>query len=94
MKHPSKKPLQIANHLMAGKRTHVKHNNRFDSLINEPECYICHNYGHKAVDCRLNNYKSYLNSFTEIVKVWKNKESDKCGLIFPGLKTKEPPEYR
>jgi hypothetical protein len=81
MRHPSKKPPHIANHLMAGKRTQVKHNNRFDSLINEPECYICHNYGPKAIDYRLKNYKSDLNSSAENVKVWKKKESDKCGLV-------------
>jgi hypothetical protein len=90
MRHPSKKPPQIANHLMAGKRTQVKHNNHFDSLINEPECYICHNYGHKVVDCRLKNYESDLNSSAENVKVWKKKESDKCGLVLSAQRQKNP----
>jgi hypothetical protein len=90
MRHPSKKPPQIENHLMAGKMTQVKHNNRFDSLINEPKYYICHNYGHKAVDCRLKNYESDLNSSTENVKVWKKKESDKCGLLLSDQRQKNP----
>jgi hypothetical protein len=81
MRHPSKKPTRVANHLMAGKMTQVKHNNCFDSLINEPECYIYHKYGHKFVDCHLKNYKSDLNSSTKNVKVWKKKESDKCGSV-------------
>ena len=75
---------------MAGKRTQVKHNNHFDSLINEPECYICHNYGHNAVDCCLKNYKSNLNSSAENVKVWKKKENDKCELVFSSQRQKNP----
>jgi hypothetical protein len=50
-------------------------------LNNDIECYICHNYGHKSVDCQLRNYELDLNSPFEIVKVWKKKESDKCGLV-------------
>jgi hypothetical protein len=50
MRQPSNKQSQTANHVMAGKRTQVKHNNRYDPLFNEPECYTCHNYGHKAVE--------------------------------------------
>jgi hypothetical protein len=50
MRQPSNKQSQTANHVMVGKRTQVKHNNRYDPLFNEPECYTCHNYGHKAVD--------------------------------------------
>jgi hypothetical protein len=90
MRHPSKKPPQIPNHLMAGKRTQVKHNNCFDSLINEPKCYICHNYGHKVVDCHLKNYESDLNSSAENVKVWKRKESDKCALVLSAQRQKNP----
>jgi hypothetical protein len=66
---------------MDGKRTHVKHNNHYDPLFDELECYICHNYGHKSIDCRLRNYEPYLNSPAENVKVWKKKESDKCVLV-------------
>jgi hypothetical protein len=56
-------------------------NNNFDLLNNEIECYICHNYGHKSIDCRLKNYEPDLNSPTENVKFWKKKESNKCGLV-------------
>jgi hypothetical protein len=50
---------------MDGKRTHVKHNNHYDPLFNEPECYTCHNYGHKAANYRLRNYEPDLNPSTE-----------------------------
>jgi hypothetical protein len=73
MRQLSSKPPQTANHLMDGKRTQVKHNNCYDTLFNEPECYICHNYGHKSVDFRLRNYEPDLNSSAENVKVWKKK---------------------
>jgi hypothetical protein len=69
---------------MVGKRMQDKHNNsyehnnRYDLLFSEPECYICHNYGHKAADCRLRNYKPDLIPTTENVKVWKKKAYDKC----------------
>ena len=58
---------------MDGKMTQVKHNNRYEPLFDEPECYIYHNYGHKAIDYRLRNYEPDLNSPTENVKVWKKK---------------------
>jgi hypothetical protein len=50
---PSNKQPQTINHAMVGKRTQVKHNNSYehnnlyDLLFSEPECYICHNYGIK-----------------------------------------------
>ena len=28
--------------------THDRNNNSFDLLYNEPECCVCHNFGHKA----------------------------------------------
>ena len=56
-------------------------NNNFDLLNNEIECYICHKYRHKYVDCRLKNYEPDLNSPAKNVKFWKKKESDKCGLV-------------
>ena len=37
------------------RRIHNRHTNPFDLLYNEPECYICHNYGHKALECHLKN---------------------------------------
>jgi hypothetical protein len=87
---PSKKQPQTINHAMAGKRMQVKHNNSYDLLFSEPECYICHNYGHKAVDCRLRNYKRDWIPTTENVKVWKKKENDKCGLVLSSQRQKNP----
>jgi hypothetical protein len=81
MRQPCNKQPHIANHVMDGKRTLVKNNNRYDPLFNEPECYTYHNYGHKAADCRLRNYEQDLNPSAENVKVWKKKENDKCGLV-------------
>jgi hypothetical protein len=72
---PRNKQSQIRNHVMTGRRTQVKHNNRYehnnryDLLFSEPECYNCHNYGHKAADCRLRKYNSDLISTSENVKV-------------------------
>jgi hypothetical protein len=90
MRQPSNKPPQTANHLMVGKRTQVKHNNHYDPLFNESECHICHNYGHKVVDCRLKNYEPDLNPSAENVKVWKKRESDKCGLVLSAQRQKNP----
>jgi hypothetical protein len=56
----------------------------------EPECYNCHNYGHKAADCHLKNYKSDLIPTTENVKVWKKKVDDKCGLVLSSQRKKNP----
>jgi hypothetical protein len=56
LRQPSDKQSQIINHVMTGRRTQVKHNNRYvhnnryDLLFNEPKFYNCHNYGHKAAD--------------------------------------------
>jgi hypothetical protein len=72
---------------MVGKKTQVKHNNsyehknHYDLLFSEPKCYTYHNYGHKATDCRLRNYKPDLNPTAENFKVWKKKEDDNCGLV-------------
>ena len=30
------------------RRAHARNINSFESLYNMPECYICHNFGHKA----------------------------------------------
>jgi hypothetical protein len=69
-----------------------RHNNYFDPLYNEPECYICHNFGHKALDCHLKNYKvdPRINSSAENVKIWKKKESNKCGLVLSAQRQKDP----
>jgi hypothetical protein len=90
MRQPSNKPPQTTNHLMDGKRTQVKHKNRYDPLFNEPKCYIYHNYGHKYVDYCLRNYELDLNSLAKNVKVWKKKESDKCGLVLSSQRQTKP----
>jgi hypothetical protein len=59
-------------------------------LFNELECYICHNYGHKAPDCCLNNYKPDSNHRAENVKVWKKNEDNKCGLVLSAQRQKDP----
>jgi hypothetical protein len=43
-------------------------NNNFDLLNNEVECYMCHNFGHKSIDCRLRNYEPDSKSPVENVK--------------------------
>ena len=58
-----------------------EHNNCYDLLFSEPKCYNCHNYGHKAADCRFRNCKPDLNPVAENFKVWKKKEDDQCGLV-------------
>jgi hypothetical protein len=73
---------------MARKRTQITHINCYDPLFNEPQCYICHNYGHKAVDCPLKNYKLDSNHRAENVKVWKKNEDNKCGLVLSAQRQK------
>jgi hypothetical protein len=81
---------------MTGRMTQVKcnnnyeHNNHYDLLFSEPECYNFHNYGHKVADCHLKNYKSDLIPTTENVKVWKKKVDDKCGLVLSAQRKKSP----
>jgi hypothetical protein len=72
------------------RNNNYKHNNRYDLLFSELECYNCHNYGHKAADCHLKNYKSDLIPTTENVKVWKKKVDDKCGLVLSAQRKKNP----
>ena len=74
---------------MDGKKMQIKHNNRYDPLFNEPECYIYHNYGHKAADCLLKNYKPNSNHRAENIKVWKKNEDNKCELVFSDKKQKD-----
>ena len=63
--------------------THDRYNKSFDLLYNEPKCYVCHNFGHKASNCHLKDYKTdpRVNYFVESAKVWKKKENNKCGLV-------------
>jgi hypothetical protein len=92
----SNKQPPTKNHVMAGKKMQVKHNNsyehnnHYDLLFSEPECYTCHNYKHKGVDCRLANYKLDLNPAAENFKVWKKEEDDKCGLVLSSQRKKNP----
>jgi hypothetical protein len=65
-------------------------NNNFDLLNNEIECYNCHNFGHKAANCHLKNYKAdprikYLDRKTS---TWKRKDSEKCGQALSTQKQK------
>jgi hypothetical protein len=75
---------------MVGKKTQIKHNDHYNPLFNELECYIYHNYGHKATDCRLKNYKLVSNHSAENVNVWKKKEDNKCGLVLVAQRQKNP----
>jgi hypothetical protein len=90
LRQPSNKQSHTINHVMTRRRTQVKHNNNYDLLFSEPECYNCHNYGHKAVDCRLRKYNLDLNPTAENVKVWKKKADDKCGLVLSAQKQNNP----
>jgi hypothetical protein len=96
LRQPSNKQSQIINHVMTGRKTQVKHNNRYehnnryDLLFSEPECYNCHNYGHKVADCRLRKYNSDLIPTTKNVKVWKKKVDDKCGLVLSAQRKNNP----
>jgi hypothetical protein len=65
-------------------------NNKFDLLNNEVECYTCHNFGHKSIDCRLRNYEPDSKSPAENVKFWKKKESNKCGLVLSAQRKMNP----
>ena len=73
--------------MIDGGRTQVKHSNsyehknRYDILFSESKCYIYHNYGHKAANCRLRNFKPDSNPTAENFKIWKKKEDDKCRLV-------------
>jgi hypothetical protein len=65
-------------------------NNKFDLLNNEVECYTCHNFGHKSIECRLRNYEPDSKSPAENVKFWKKKESNKCGLVLSAQRKMNP----
>jgi hypothetical protein len=96
LRQPSNKQPHTINHVMVGRRMQVKHNNSYennncyDLLFSEPECYVFHNYGHKAADCCLRNYKLDLNPTAENFKVWKKKEDDKCRLVLSSQRQKNP----
>jgi hypothetical protein len=96
LRQPSNKHSQIMNHVMTGRRTQEKHNNRYehnnryDLLYSESECYICQNYGHKAANCHLKKYNLDRNLTDENIKVWKKKVDDKCGLALSAQNKRNP----
>jgi hypothetical protein len=103
MMQPSNKPSLIVNCQIKSRDMQLKRSrnnqqsmsrqhctNKFDLLNNEIECYICHNYGHKSIDCHLKEYELDLKSPTENVKFWKKKESDKCGLVLSAQRKTNP----
>jgi hypothetical protein len=57
------------------------YDNYFDLLNNEIECYNCHNFGHKAANCHLKNYKANprIKFLDRKTSTWKRKYSEKCG---------------
>jgi transposase InsO family protein len=66
--------------------------NHFDLLNNELECYNCHNFGHKAANCHLKNYKAdpRIKPLARNASTWKKKDSEKCGLVLSAQKQKDP----
>jgi hypothetical protein len=58
---------QLLKHRTKQSMSRQHSNNYFDPFYNELECYICHNFGHKALYCHLKNYKvdPRINSSTE-----------------------------
>jgi hypothetical protein len=66
--------------------------NDFDLLNNELECYNYHNFVHKATNCHLKNYKVDLRIKPLAIhsSTWKNKDSEKYGLVLSSQKQKDP----
>ena len=66
--------------------------NHFVLLNNELKCYNCHNFGHKAANCHLKNYKAdpKIKPLGRNANTWKNKDSEKCGLVISTQKQKDP----
>jgi hypothetical protein len=100
---PSNKPSLIANYQIKSRDMQLKRSrnnqqsmsrqcctNKFYLLNNEIECYICHNYGHKSIDCHLREYETDSKSPAKNVKFWKKKESDKCGLVLSTQRKTNP----
>ncbi len=74
--HTTNEHRQHIKHSTTERRSNDKHVNLFDLLYKEPKCYICHNFGHKALDCRLKDYKPEprISCTVEDVKVWNKRE--------------------
>jgi hypothetical protein len=100
---PSNKPSQIANCQIKSRDMQLRRsrnnkqsmsrqrcNNNFDLLNNEIECYNCHNFGHKAANCHLKNYKAdpRIKFLDRKASTWKRKDSEKCGQALSTQKQK------
>jgi hypothetical protein len=100
---PSNKPSQIANCQIKSRDMQLRRsrnnkqlmsrqrcNNNFDLLNNEIECYNCHNFGHKATNCHLKNYKAdpRIKFLDRKASTWKRKDSENCGLALSTKKQK------
>jgi hypothetical protein len=66
--------------------------NHFDLLNNELEFYNFHNFGHKATNYHLKNYKAdpSIKPLARNASTWKKKYSEKRGLILLAKKKKDP----
>jgi hypothetical protein len=104
MRQPSNKQPQIANCQIKFRDMQLRRsrnnkqsmsrqccNNHFDLLNNELECYNCHNFGHKAANFHLKNYKAdpRIKLFARNASTWKKKDSEKCGLVLSTQKQKD-----
>jgi hypothetical protein len=103
MINPSNKPSQIANFQIKSRDMQLRrsrnnkqsmsrqrYNNNFGLLNNEIECYNCHNFGHKAANCHLKNYKAdpRIKFLDRKANTWKRKDSEKGGLALSTQKQK------
>jgi hypothetical protein len=103
MIHPSNKLSQIANCQIKSRDMQLRRsrnnkqsmsrqrcNNNFDLLNNEIECYNCHNFGHKAANCHLKNYKAdpRIKFLDRKASTWKRKDSEKCSQALSTQKQK------
>jgi hypothetical protein len=104
MRQPSNKQPQIANGQIKFRDMQLRrsrnneqpmsrqhYNNHFDLLNNEIECYNCHNFGHKAANFHMKNYKAdpRINLLARKANTWKRKDSEKCGLVLSTQKQKD-----
>jgi hypothetical protein len=66
--------------------------NHFDLLNNDLEFYNCHNFGHKAANFHLKNYKANprIKPLAINASTWKKKDSEKCGLVLSPQRQKNP----
>ena len=102
---PSNKPSQIANCQIKSRDMQLRRsrnnkqsmsrqrcNNNFDLLNNVIECYNYHNFGHKAANCHLKNYKEdpRIKPLAKNTNTWKKKHSEKCGQALSNQKQKRP----